>query len=65
MFKSMTGFARATSSSNLGDLNLEINSVNRRFLEVNLFLPKAFLFLENDNHTRIRSILTTSPNRLN
>ncbi|MBN2479684.1 MAG: YicC family protein [Parachlamydiales bacterium] len=48
MLKSMTGFARASISSKLGRLNVEISAVNRRFLEVSLSIPKTFFFLENE-----------------
>ncbi len=46
MVFSMTAFARQTSTSELGQLTLEIKSVNHRFSEVSLRLPEDFRFLE-------------------
>jgi uncharacterized protein (TIGR00255 family) len=40
MLKSMTAYGRATSQGHAGHLSLEIQSVNRKFLEINVFLPK-------------------------
>lgn len=47
MIKSMTGFSRARRFIPLwGTVNLEIRSVNHRFLDVILHLPEGFLYLE-------------------
>lgn len=46
MIKSMTGFGRAGISSKLGKLSLEITSINKRFLEINISLPKSLAFFE-------------------
>ena len=46
MVFSMTAFARQTSTSELGQLALEIKSVNHRFSEVSLRLPEELRFLE-------------------
>jgi uncharacterized protein (TIGR00255 family) len=40
MIVSMTGFGRSVSSSSLGRLVVEIQSVNRKFLEISVTLPK-------------------------
>ncbi len=48
MIKSMTGFGRASVSSKLGNLILEITSVNKRFLEINIFLPRPIVFFEHE-----------------
>lgn len=48
MIKSMTGFGRTNVSSKLGKLSLEITSVNKRFLETNISLPKNLSFFEYD-----------------
>src|SRR3989304_3364549 len=48
MMRSMTGFGRSTITSASGKITLEINSTNRRFLEINILMPKTFVFLEND-----------------
>jgi len=44
----MTGFGRSTITSASGKITLEITSTNRRFLEINILMPKTFIFLEND-----------------
>lgn len=43
---SMTGFGRAESLSDLGAVTIEIKSVNHRFLEPRLFLPRDLASLE-------------------
>lgn len=40
MLKSMTAYGRASLHSDVGDFVIEIQSVNRKFLEVNTSLPK-------------------------
>lgn len=48
MLMSMTGFGRGVSDSPLGTLSVEIQSVNRRYLEIYVNLPKEFGRFEND-----------------
>lgn len=45
--RSMTGFGRARTSSPLGQIVVEIQSVNRRHLDVKVFLPKELSHLEH------------------
>lgn len=40
MLKSMTAYGRASLDSDVGHFVLEIQSVNRKFLEINILLPK-------------------------
>ncbi len=49
--KSMTAFGRKSLQNELGTLVFEIQSLNRRFLEINLFLPSLF----NSFEVKIRS----------
>jgi uncharacterized protein (TIGR00255 family) len=42
MIKSMTGFGQATSNSGEGTLSIEVKSLNSKFLDLNLRLPKKF-----------------------
>jgi len=44
--KSMTGFGRAELTSKLGRLTVEVASVNNRFLEFAVRLPKPYISLE-------------------
>lgn len=44
----MTGFGSAFSTTKVGKLNLEITTINKRFLEVSIYLPKVFSFFETE-----------------
>ncbi|CCZ04700.1 MAG: YicC family protein [Clostridiales bacterium] len=46
MVKSMTGFGRSELSENNRKLTIEMKSVNHRYLDVNIKLPKKFNFYE-------------------
>ena len=48
MLMSMTGFGRGTSEGAFGTLCVEIQSVNRRYLEIYVNLPKEFQRFENE-----------------
>jgi len=48
MLKSMTGYARYIHSFSEGEILLELQSVNRRHLDVKTFLPRELLFAEGD-----------------
>jgi uncharacterized protein (TIGR00255 family) len=43
MIKSMTAYSRASASSPLGRMVIEIHSVNRKMLDMSLYLPKDLL----------------------
>jgi uncharacterized protein (TIGR00255 family) len=44
--KSMTAYGRGTSSFRYGRFTIEIQSVNRRFLEMNISIPRLFMRYE-------------------
>ena len=46
MIKSMTAFGRARSTVNGKDISIEIRSVNNRYFDCSVKLPRAFSFLE-------------------
>lgn len=46
MAKSMTGYGRGDCESNGRQFTVEIKSVNHRFLEVNVRIPRAYIALE-------------------
>ena len=46
MIKSMTAFGRAKREGVEKDITVEIKSVNSRFLDCNVKLPRAYVFLE-------------------
>ncbi|WP_010282580.1 YicC/YloC family endoribonuclease [Bacillus timonensis] len=47
MIASMTGFGRAEKESNATYVHAELKSVNHRFCEINIRLPRQLLFLED------------------
>ncbi len=51
--KSMTAYGRGTAAFPYGRFTLEIQSVNRRFLEINLGLPRSFSRFEVEIRKRI------------
>lgn len=51
--KSMTGFGQAISDNGRAQLSIEIKSLNSKFLDLNLRLPKAF----SDKELELRNIL--------
>ena len=44
----MTAFGRATITTNIGRFAVEIQSVNRKYLEVNSFIPREFVRFDPD-----------------
>jgi uncharacterized protein (TIGR00255 family) len=48
MLSSMTGFGRAVADAPIGNLIVEIQSVNRKYLEVFISLPKEFSRFEQE-----------------
>ncbi len=46
MIKSMTAFGRAKHEGDKKDITIEIKSVNSRFFDCNVKLPRAYIFLE-------------------
>ena len=46
MVKSMTAFGRAKREGEIKDVTIEIKSVNSRFFDCNVKMPRAYIFLE-------------------
>jgi uncharacterized protein (TIGR00255 family) len=44
----MTGFGRTSLSSKFGNLILEITTINKRFLEINISIPRGLSYFENE-----------------
>ncbi len=59
MIKSMTGFGRCEIQKDSRKFTVELKSVNHRYLDVNIRMPKKLNFFE----TAIRSLLKTYANR--
>ncbi|MCG2633944.1 MAG: YicC family protein [Gammaproteobacteria bacterium] len=53
MIRSMTAFARAENSSELGDLVWELRSVNHRYLDISIRLPDHLRSIESQLRTRV------------
>ena len=59
MIKSMTGYGRARECRNARDITAEIRSVNNRYLDCNIKLPRAYSFAED----AVRSLVQNSVSR--
>jgi uncharacterized protein (TIGR00255 family) len=59
MLKSMTGFGRAEGDTSLGKIIIESRSVNHRYCDINLKLPKRLILFEN----RIKEIIRSQVSR--
>lgn len=47
MIKSMTGFGRSEITENNRKFTVEIKSVNHRYLDINIKMPKRLSFFES------------------
>ncbi|MBL7859038.1 MAG: YicC family protein [Cyclobacteriaceae bacterium] len=54
MTKSMTGFGQASHDDAQGQIHVEIKSLNSKFLDLNLRLPKAF----SDKELEVRNLIS-------
>ena len=59
MIRSMTAFGRAKAQGNEMDITVEMRSVNSRFLDPNIKLPRAYMFLEDILRTYIQTQMTS------
>lgn len=55
MFRSMTGYGKSSASSPLGHFSIEIQSVNRKFLEISVNYPRELSFLNLEIRKLIES----------
>jgi len=55
--KSMTAYGRATAATPLGRFSAEIQSVNRKHLEINIFLPKELQRFEPDIRNKLSTVI--------
>jgi len=56
MFISMTGFGQATDEREWGKITLELSSVNHRYQEISIRLPRELASLEPWLHNRLRGV---------
>lgn len=57
MIKSMTGFGRLEYSDNKRKFTVELKSVNHRYLDVNIKMPKKLNFFESTIRTYLKSYI--------
>ena len=58
MVKSMTGYGRARETLHQRDITVEVRSVNNRFLDCTVKMPRAYVFAEDAVKTRVRSAVS-------
>ncbi len=57
MLKSMTGYGKGEATTLQGNFTVEIRSVNHRYGEVSVRLPRSFMALENDVKRLVSALL--------
>ncbi|MGE4275788.1 MAG: YicC/YloC family endoribonuclease [Lawsonibacter sp.] len=58
MVKSMTGYGRAEETVNGCTITVELRSVNNRYLDCNVRIPRLYLFAEDAIKTRVQAIIS-------
>ena len=58
MVKSMTGYGRAEETFNGCTITVELRSVNNRYLDCNVRIPRLYLFAEDAIKTRVQRIIS-------
>ena len=58
MIKSMTGFGRCEVTENNRKFTVEIKSVNHRYLDVNIKMPKALYFFESAIRSELKGYIS-------
>ena len=58
MIKSMTGYGRAEENFNGCTITVELRSVNNRYLDCNVRIPRLYLFAEDAIKTRVQGIIS-------
>ena len=53
MIKSMTGFGRAESVTSERKITVELKSVNHRYLDLNIKMPKKLGRCDPESHERV------------
>ena len=55
--RSMTGYGRGEAVGATGTVTVEIRTVNQRFLELNLRLPRTYMYLEDTVRNHITACI--------
>ena len=58
MIKSMTGYGKANMSKNLREYQIEIKSVNHRYLDISIKMPRSLSYLEEEVKKTVSSKIT-------
>ena len=58
MVKSMTGYGRAEATINGCTITAELKSVNNRYLDCNVRIPRLYLFAEEAIKARVQSVIS-------
>ena len=58
MVKSMTGYGRAREMRNGRDITVEVRSVNNRYLDCTVKLPRAYIFAEDRMKARVQQAIS-------
>ncbi len=58
MVKSMTGYGRARQTLNGRDITVEVRSVNNRYLDTTVKLPRAYVFAEDAIRRRVQGAVS-------
>ena len=58
MIRSMTGYGRAKETIHNRDITVELRSVNNRFLDCTVKIPRAYTFCEDEVRTQIQKAIT-------
>ena len=58
MVKSMTGYGRARQTRNLRDITVEVRSVNNRYLDCTVKMPRIYVFAEDAIRARVQKAIS-------
>lgn len=58
MVRSMTGYGRARETRNKRDITVEVRSVNNRFLDCSVKMPRAYIFAEDAIKARVQKSIS-------
>ena len=58
MVKSMTGYGRAEETVNGCTITVELRSVNNRYLDCNIRIPRLYLFAEDSIKSRVQNTIS-------
>lgn len=58
MVKSMTGYGRARQTLNGRDITVEVRSVNNRYLDCTVKVPRTYIFAEDSVKARVQKAVS-------